>query len=640
MKKIGIGALIICFVLVVSGFILNSSINSKINAKIDELNKNGFYVTYEKDSKFLTTKGKGKIEISYPSKAIEYLISKKDDGALKKELEEFLKIIPSETKYDLMEGLTFEYDFSLCNINSKLDLNLYLVSLSNRSKYDFLTKYSYGYAPQNFEKLLQNRELKININEEGKFKINDFSFVSTSGILILRGINGDKSKLNIPFMKFELANYDMGYLDNRFLIENTTFSYNEDKNNKRDSKLDIGNLIYEGLNEEFNIKNLKLSSNFAVNNNDLKGETKISFDEFNSKYFEYSYTSEDKDKTKKDFITVKNSSLVFEYDKLPYEKYKEFSKSFALGYENFLSKQKDFLEALSKSNLILKISADSENLIYENNNWYKKLKVNSDFELSKNLSSMKFDNLNDVFNVLKIDIEVDSLSAQKALENSNEDIKSKVKFIDSANKDFKLLKLELKADGIYINDVLSITKDKLKFPKNSFDDAYAPNSYLDDTNISHTYEMIDKNTLRVNFKYKTSLDSLSSGGIAVSFPQLVDDKSIKAKTSKNFAKLDVYKKGDTMFSGLLNKNVVAEYLMIEGFDENWTDTTIEKEFSLDIDVSNMNDFLEINLRGYSTAADKVNYELLPTQDYSSTQDQQSYYIKIADIDLQTLKKNK
>lgn len=137
-----------------------------------------------------------------------------------------------------------------------------------------------------------------------------------------------------------------------------------------------------------------------------------------------------------------------------------------------------------------------------------------------------------------------------------------------------------------------------------------------------------------------NLDSLSSGGIAVSFPQLVDDKSIKAKTSKNFAKLDVYKKGDTMFSGLLNKNVVAEYLMIEGFDENWTDTTIEKEFSLDIDVSNMNDFLEINLRGYSTAADKVNYELLPTQDYSSTQDQQSYYIKIADIDLQTLKKNK
>lgn len=44
--------------------------------------------------------------------------------------------------------------------------------------------------------------------------------------------------------------------------------------------------------------------------------------------------------------------------------------------------------------------------------------------------------------------------------------------------------------------------------------------------------MIDKNTLRVNFKYKTSLDSLSSGGIAVSFPQLVDDKSIKTKTSK------------------------------------------------------------------------------------------------------------
>ena len=84
----------------------------------------------------------------------------------------------------------------------------------------------------------------------------------------------------------------------------------------------------------------------------------------------------------------------------------------------------------------------------------------------------------------------------------------------------------------------------------------------------------------------------------------------------------------------------AEASWNQGFDENWTDTTIEKEFSLDIDVSNMNDFLEINLRGYSTAADKVNYELLPTQDYSSTQDQQSYYIKIADIDLQTLKKNK
>lgn len=636
MKKIVVGILVVILILIATCFGLKSTINSKIDSKIDELNKNGFYVNIEKNNKFLNTQGKGKIEVAYPLKVIEYLLGKKDDSEFKKQFEELLKIMPNDSKYDLLDGLTFEYDFSLSNISSKLDLNLYLVSLSDKYRYEELTKYNYGYSTINFNDILKNRELKINIDEKGNFKVDNISFISAGGIFVLRGINGDINRVNIPFMKVEFAN--SGYLDNKILVENTTFYYKEDKNKKIDSKLDIGTFYYENLDEEFNIKNLKISSYSIPVGDDLKGDTKISFEELNSKKFDYSYSSTNKNK--KDFINVKKTSLAFEYDKLPYEKYKEFIKSFNLDYDKSLEKTKEFLEALSKSNMSLTLFGESENLGIQNNSWYKKLKISSNFELSKNLASMQFDTLNDILSVLKFDVEVDSESAQKALENGIDEMKDKIKFVDSQNKDFKLFKAELKEDGLYVNDVLTFTKDKLKFPKNSFDTAYSPSVYTDDSKISYNYEMLDKNTLRVNFKYKTSLETLSSGGIAVSFPQLTDDSKIKAKTSKNFAKLDVYKKGDTIYSGLLDKNLQATYLMIEGFDENWIDTNIEKEISLDIDVSKMDDYLEINLRGYSTAANKIDYELLPTEQNSGTKDQQSYYIKIADIDLYTLKNKK
>jgi len=145
--------------------------------------------------------------------------------------------------------------------------------------------------------------------------------------------------------------------------------------------------------------------------------------------------------------------------------------------------------------------------------------------------------------------------------------------------------------------------------------------------------MLDKNTLRIDFKYESSLDKINSGGISVSFPQLKDEISIKDKKSKNFKSLDVYKAGDDLYSGILNKNVKASYLIVEGFDENWTDTKVVKEFSLDIDVTKLDDVLEINLRGYSSNIEGE-YELVPTEKSSQTQDQQSYYIKIADVDLQ------
>ncbi len=71
--------------------------------------------------------------------------------------------------------------------------------------------------------------------------------------------------------------------------------------------------------------------------------------------------------------------------------------------------------------------------------------------------------------------------------------------------------------------------------------------------------------------------------------------------------------------------------------ENWTDATIEKEFSLEIDVKDL-DVLQINLRGGAlndTNNGEKASEIVPVD---GELDQQNYPIQIADIEIYSLKK--
>ncbi|WP_419677575.1 hypothetical protein ACN2EN_07745 [Aliarcobacter lanthieri] len=644
MKKIVLIIVAIFVALLLICFTITSTTKSSIQSKVDELNNNGFYVTNKNYSSFFNTKGKGKIEITDAVKAIDYLLSKKANNELKEEIITLLSSIENDDKKEVLNGLTFDYNFVVSKLGSNLDLNLYLTKLPIKYTYNAMKN---SYSNSTISEMAKNRDVHINIDEKGNFSISDFTFISqNNGIYTFRGIKGNQNSITIPLLDFEIGNY---YLDDKIVLENVYFSYNEDKNKKVDSKFDIGSLKYKNvyLLNEYDIKNLKVHSSSVLNGDDLKGDTKISFDELNFKNTDY-YTKNDKNST-----SLKNTSLTIAYDKLPYKEYKEFTKS--LGIEayslqptaNTKDSDKKFLEVLTKSDLTININGESKDLNVDKNSLYKDLKLSGNLILNKNLDLFNIHTLNDIFSTLKANIEVDKESIEKSIQTFDEELKGKLKFENANDENFKKLEIELKEDGLYVNNILTLKKDKLKLYSNNYNsygynDTYSSydgkESNID--NVSYSYELVSPNLLRVNFKYKTGLKDISSGGISVSFPQFKDDTRVKAKNTKTFKKLDVYKSGDTLYSGLLKENITGSYLMIEGWDEDWNDKNIEKELSVDLDITDLNNVLEINLRGYSTEANKFDYELVPNQNQSFTQDQQTYPIKISDIDLYTLRNSK
>lgn len=178
--------------------------------------------------------------------------------------------------------------------------------------------------------------------------------------------------------------------------------------------------------------------------------------------------------------------------------------------------------------------------------------------------------------------------------------KSDVKFtfVDTEDKNIKRFETELKTDGIYINGIKALDEKELEFPSKNYDTLSYDGISGANTQVTSSYELINDNLLRVSFKYTPNMEVISAGGIAVSFPQLKDASKIKAHNTKSFDKIDYYIAGNEIYSGMLGENVKAEYLMVEGWDENWTDPKATKEFSLDIDITDMkNSYLEINLRG-------------------------------------------
>ena len=616
MKKIIIGVLVVLALVIATCFYLRITASSKIEAKFEELRENGFNVTYSKKDVPLKIKVDGKLELAYSKKALEYIINNQDEGQLKKSFQSSLKLLSDKEINNALEGATFDFDFDVNLLNSKLSLNIYLTKLSNNMMQELLE--DEDKAANVILEMLKNRDFQITIDENKKYRVKDINFVLPEGTATIRGISGDnKLGLNIDLFKISSK-------EDEFTLNSSGLKLiNEEKDEVLTSKMSFENIDIVEQTSQINIKNFDLLSISKMSNGVLSGDTEISFEKISSK-----------SKEELDFELL-NSSAKFSLNNFPYDSYIDFLEAIALNEDSnkLAEKTKLFLETISKAGVEIKLDANSKDLIVKNQKMFQEFDLKSNFILSKKLNEMKFENINDIFELANIELKTDSKSFDDMIKQNAFPLEEKIKILDSEDKKYKILKLELKEDGLYTNGVLAFKKDELKFQQNNISD-----DILDDnnTNLSYSYKMLDKDTLRVNFKYKSSLEAINSGGISVSFPELKDDSLIKAKSSKNFANLDVYKKGDALFSGLLNKNVTASYLMIEGFDENWSDLNIEKEFSLDIDVSKLDDYLEINLRGYSSN-EKGEYELVPTENSSATNDQQTYFVKIADIDLEELK---
>ncbi|MCT7583065.1 hypothetical protein [Aliarcobacter butzleri] len=634
MKKIFLGIAIVIIVIGAICLGLRSTVNSKIQSKVEELNKNGFLVSHEHSFDHYQTIGKGKIEIIYPDKVASYLFSKIEDEDTKKSLEKQYNLLDRATKDRVFEGITFDYNFVMNNISSKLDLDLYLTNLSQRTMYKL--EQTYSYAPQTnwLKPLLENKKIHLNIDENKNFKLDDINItIPNDSFITIRGVNGTQN--NIKVALFKIADvYDDSYTKGSLLIDNLAFDYSSQKE-KKSSKLDIENLEFIDYTNVVSIKNLILDSQSLQDKDNISGNSKISFDELNIVKDNKLYlTSSSKN------IGLNKTSLDIAFDKIPYKKYEEMLSS--ISDKDFLQKYDDFMKAVSQNGFQMTINGASNNFKIDENKYFNTLKFNSTFKMNQKFDSMNnIKSIKDIFEVAKATLDIDADSV-KSLSSLLKDEEFKAMDIENNQKRFEI---ELKDDGLYFNSKKFLDQKDLEF---SSLNTLGTSVLAENGKVVSSYELVDKNLLRVTFKYTTNLENVTAGGLAVSFPQLKDASKIKAHNTKSFDKIDYYKGGQEIYSGMLGKNVKAEYLMVEGWDKNWTDTKQEKEFSLDIDISELKkdySYLEINLRGGSlnenvvTTSPKYS-EIVPNESQSFTTDQQSYPVNIADIYLLDLKLDK
>jgi len=445
MKKVLFRSIYTLIVVIVVGFFLQNSISEtietkiakKIEIKINELRANGFSVIYNKAvNQTSKIEAYGQIEIVDYSKALQYII--KDQ----KYFEQIFKnddIISQDMYKNFFEGMVFEYDLSVNPINLSLDLNLYLVKFSNK-------------IMENMSSLivdkLNNRDFHIHIDENYNFEVKDINITNpeeqlTLAIIGMSGKIGEKyplenfkiKELNVDD-KNSLLNFQELYInENRFELSRLKF------NTKTD---------YEDI--TFKLQNWKSVFSKEIKDGLLYSNIKTSLASI-SLMEKNPPTTFDLDKASFEFIL----------DKFPIQKYEELV--YTTSRENYTPILKEFLKEVSKDPSQIKIGINLERLNSFKEDWsFQEVDLKSNIVFSKNLANMKFYNIYDILQTFTLDLNVDKQSAANVekmigLDGSNTTL------IDSENEEFKTLKVELKEEGIFVNDSLVLPKMMLQIPK-------------------------------------------------------------------------------------------------------------------------------------------------------------------------------
>ncbi len=617
MKKLVLGAvaILVAVIAVVIGFKIKS--DSLINAKIEELKNNGFVVKHQQSSNYLKTTGSGQIEVVYPDKVTTYLFSKIKNEEIKKTLEKQYSFLETVEKVEIFEGITFDYDFVINNLSFDANTNIYLSSLSKKAMYT-LTQESTNIASSKWLlDFLKDKKLKVSIDKNANYKIADIDTVIPELMfLTIRGLEGNSKNMKLGLLKLsgtEKSDKDF------FQLNDLNVDYNFD-DKKEISSSTIKNIEFQDFDNSFNIKNILINSNTIKDEVNISGKSEIGFDEVNVK------------KYGEEVANLKKTTLNFTVDKLPIKKLDEITSY--LEDENY----KDYVKTLFQSGISVSSNGSATTYMIKGQKIFDTLKYDLSLGLNKNSSIEDAKNVKDIFETIKLVINLDNETAQnlKNLLNLKQP-DSQVDFIDGENN-LKKFEAELKTDGVYVNGKKVLEEKELELPKKkSFDDSQYLGQNTNGKGVFYDYELIGDNLLKVTFRYVPDMSTITSGGISVSFPELKDATRIKKHTTNSFEKINFYDAGSEIWNGGLEKNIISSYLLVEGWDENWTDATIEKEFSLEIDVKDL-DVLQINLRGGAlndTNNGEKASEIVPVD---GELDQQNYPIQIADIEIYSLKK--
>ncbi|NLM99339.1 MAG: hypothetical protein GX170_04875, partial [Campylobacteraceae bacterium] len=346
---------------VVGHFLFANSVEKKIDSHIKELNSSGFIANCDKKIGFLNVVGNGEIEIIYPKKALEYLISKRSDGEFKEYLKESLLSLDEKELELLLDGVLIEYEFTYKNFLNKLNFDMFLVRASNATLSEALKDEELAHLLD----FLKNKEVKISFDEDLNFKLKDINYIFKEGSLQLRGVHGDVNGFKVGLFKVsEVANQV------HFLVDNIDFKYEESDENIN-SFLKIDNIKFDEFYTKVKVENLLINSNSIISNGVLDGESKISSDKM---FFFQNGES----------IGFDEGEFYISLKKVPYDELKKYSALLNsegfLESEDFIVKTKEILSKISSSNLSFLAKTNLNNFKKNDEKYFENLNLNADFE--------------------------------------------------------------------------------------------------------------------------------------------------------------------------------------------------------------------------------------------------------------------
>ena len=610
MKKI-VGIVAVLLVIVVASvlFWFQSKINEGITSKIDELNTNGFMVKHEQSTNYIKTTAKGNIEVIDTDKVASYIFANIKNEELKKAFETQYNTLDSNEKGMLFEGIKFDYDFVLENLNGKINSNIYLTQLSKKTMYD-LSLDADNQANKWLLDFLKNRNLQVNINEKKEYKVADIDTVIPNAVFMtIRGITGNEKNLVINSLKLSDANVSKkGFL----LLDNLNIDYEVDSN-KESSKTKINAIELQSEETIFNIKNLMVNSNYEEVGENINTQSEFSFDEVISKTNGI------------ESVNLKNSYLKFNVNNFPIKKLDELAKN--LTEQNY----EEYFKSFAQSGITLQSTGNASNYMIGNQKIFETLKFDLALALNKNVSLDNIKKLNDVLESEKLTVDLDKQTAENVKTLLNLRQNSDINYVDLSDN-LKRFETVLKSDGLYVNDKKVLDESELLFPNEEqvIEDT-TPIQKVEQKNLKYTYKMIDENLLKLDIKYKSNLKVVSSGGISISFPQLGDKTRIIKNSTNSFKEINFYDAGTEIWNGGLEKNVTSSYLLVEGWDDAW-DNSVEKDMSLVIDTNGL-ETLEIFIRAGALNEKDANQEASEIVPQSGELDQQNYPVEFLEIPL-------
>lgn len=135
---------------------------------------------------------------------------------------------------------------------------------------------------------------------------------------------------------------------------------------------------------------------------------------------------------------------------------------------------------------------------------------------------------------------------------------------------------------------------------------------------------IDQSILTLKISMKSKL-TYAKGGLSISFPQFQEPNFINYAAQDNFISLNYYSAGSLIYSGILHKTIYAKYLLVEGWEQNWSPNNV-KTITIQLNTKSLPTELVVLVRGV-LIANNVEYKL-PEQGFIG---QQGYYNRIIKI---------